>query len=95
MPEGGPCAHCASDSSTAWYGGRNNPQYCRKNACMRAGGYRKPLSDAASSSGGSSRKRRRQQEDAQAAEQPQVDSDVEDIDSHRKFETKGLSLIHI
>ena len=77
MPEGGPCAHCDSDSSTVWYGGRNNPQYCRKNACLRAGGYRPPLSDAnCEPSAGTTRKSRRWREVSQVAEQPR-DSDEE------------------
>ena len=84
MPEGGPCAHCDSDSSTVWYGGRNNPQYCRKNACLRAGGYRPPLSDANSEpSSRTTRKRRRRREVPQEAAQQPRDSD-EEIESEWK-----------
>ena len=45
MPlQGGPCAHCGTDVSSLWYGKRNQPKYCKKRACSKAGGYlKKPV----------------------------------------------------
>ena len=37
--EGGPCTMCKCKQSSLWYGRRDGPKYCKKRACMRAGGY--------------------------------------------------------
>ena len=42
MIEGGPCACCGATVASIWYGKKDNEKYCKKAACMRAGGYLAP-----------------------------------------------------
>lgn len=41
MAPTGPCVHCGSTISSIWYGGSGQGavNYCKRRACMRAGGY--------------------------------------------------------
>ena len=34
--KGGPCTECGADQSTAWYGRKGSPRFCKKYRCMRA-----------------------------------------------------------
>ena len=42
MIEGGPCACCGATQASIWYGKKDESKYCKKAACMRAGGYLAP-----------------------------------------------------
>ena len=39
MIVGGPCACCGATQASIWYGKKDEMKYCKKAACMRAGGY--------------------------------------------------------
>ena len=42
MIVGGPCACCGATQASIWYGKKDEMKYCKKAACMRAGGYLAP-----------------------------------------------------
>ena len=42
MRFGGPCASCGTTVASIWYGKKDEEKYCKKAACMRAGGYLSP-----------------------------------------------------
>ena len=37
------CESCGTQEASCWYGKRGGPHWCKKAACMRAGGYLPPL----------------------------------------------------
>ena len=37
------CDHCGATETSAWYGKRPGPYWCKLANCMRAGGYLPPL----------------------------------------------------
>ena len=43
MIVGGPCACCGATQASIWYGKKDENKYCKKAACMRAGGYLAPM----------------------------------------------------
>ena len=37
------CDNCGTEEASCWYGKAGGPHWCKKSACMRAGGYLPPL----------------------------------------------------
>ena len=37
------CDNCGTEEASCWYGKAGGPHWCKKAACMRAGGYLPPL----------------------------------------------------
>ena len=75
MPlQGGPCTHCGTDVSSLWYGKRNQPKYCKKRACSKAGGYLKQPGRGADPPPDSNRKRSAAPEEPRTAPPPPLPS---------------------